>query len=49
MPLHAAYWSKNDVIVKMLVNANANNLEAVQAVSYNVISLYTFVCIMYQI
>ena len=31
--LHAAYWTNNDVIIKMLVNANANNLEAVQAVS----------------
>ena len=32
--LHAAYWTKNDVIIKMLVNATANNLEAVKAVSY---------------
>ena len=32
--LHAAYWTKNKIIVKMLVNTNPNNLEAVQAVSY---------------
>ena len=43
--LHAAYWAKNDVIIKMLVKANANNLEAVKTVSHNVSSLYTYVYI----
>ena len=32
--LHAAYWTINDIIIKMLVNANANNLEDVQTVSH---------------
>ena len=41
--LHAAYWTENDVIIKMLVKANANNLEAVKTVSHNVSSLYTYV------
>ena len=42
--LHAAYWTKNDVIMKMLlVHANATNVETVQAVSHDLISLYLFV------
>ena len=34
---HAAYWTKNNVIMNTLVDANATNVEAVQAVNHDVI------------